>query len=154
MHVHVPDHGMHGQVPRGALAGAGLLVLLTVVLCALARLTDVGSTRVPVVAAVTVVDLRFTDLADGSVAVTRDPDGRRIGTLAAGTQGFARSTLRGFVRERVRSGIGAGPAFRLTRWADGRLSLSDPATGRSVELDVFGPTNVAVFAQLLLAGAP
>ena len=43
--------------------------------------------------------------------------------------------------------------FRLTRWSDGRLSLDDPATGRRIELDAFGPTNTAVFAHLMGATA-
>ena len=33
--------------------------------------------------------------------------------------------------------------------ADGRLTLVDPGTGRRVDLESFGPTNSAVFAQLL-----
>jgi putative photosynthetic complex assembly protein len=40
----------------------------------------------------------------------------------------------------------------LTRWADGRISLEDPETGRVIELDAFGPTNGEAFAQLLTAG--
>jgi len=145
-------HESHGQVPRGALVGAALLVGLTLVLATTARLTDVGATRIAEVPAVAAVDVRFADLPDGSVSVTRVPDLKVIGALPARTNGFARSTIRGLVRERRRESIGAEPPFRLTRWADGRLSLSDPATGRRIELDVFGPSNVAVFATLLTAG--
>ena len=145
-------HESHGQVPRGALLGAALLVGLTLVLATTARMTDIGATRITEVPAVAAVDVRFADQADGSVSVTRVPDLTVSGALAPRTYGFARSTIRGLVRERRRENIGAEPPFRLTRWADGRLSLSDPATGRKIELDVFGPTNVAVFATLLTAG--
>ncbi|MBC7781542.1 MAG: photosynthetic complex assembly protein PuhC, partial [Proteobacteria bacterium] len=37
--------------------------------------------------------------------------------------------------------------------ADGRLTLADPATGQRIDLESFGPTNAAVFARLIVAGA-
>ena len=39
--------------------------------------------------------------------------------------------------------------FRLTRFADGGLELSDPSTGRVVNLGAFGPSNFAAFIRLL-----
>ena len=39
--------------------------------------------------------------------------------------------------------------FRLTRWADGRLSVEDPTTGRRVDLGAFGAVNAASFAKLM-----
>ena len=140
------------SVPRGALIGAGLLIAMTIVLALTARLSGVGVTRQPDVPVVSTVDVYFGDRADGTVVVTRAPDGKEIGVLAPGTNGFARSTLRGLVRERKRSNIDAAMPFTLTRWADGRLSLSDRATARHVDLDVFGPTNADVFAKLLISG--
>ena len=142
----------HGQVPRGALRAACALVVIALGLSTLTRLTDVGATRVAPVPVVSSVQVRFADESDGSVTVTRATDGKVIGTLPPSTNGFARSTVRGLVRERRRSSIGAQPPFTLTRWADGRLSLSDASTGRKIELDVFGPSNAAVFATLLTAG--
>ena len=41
------------------------------------------------------------------------------------------------------------PPFTLTAWRDGELSLTDTATGRSIELTAFGSTNRAAFAALL-----
>ena len=43
--------------------------------------------------------------------------------------------------------------YDYTRWADGRLSLQDEATGRSIDLGAFGPTNAAVFAHLMTGSA-
>ena len=40
-------------------------------------------------------------------------------------------------------------AARFILYADRRLVLDDPATGSAVELEAFGPTNMAVFAGLL-----
>ncbi len=70
-----------------------------------------------------------------------------------GTFAFVRGVLRGFARERRLEHLGAGAALELTRWADGRLSLRDPVTGREVQLDSFGPTNSAAFAALLAAAS-
>ncbi len=59
--------------------------------------------------------------------------------------------LRGLARERRARQVGTAPPFRLTRWADGRLSLDDVETGRHVDLEVFGPTNAGAFADILIA---
>jgi putative photosynthetic complex assembly protein len=70
-----------------------------------------------------------------------------------GTGGFLRGVLRGFARDRKLRGLGEEAApFALTRWADGRLSVTDPATGRYVDLGAFGPDNWKAFAQLLETG--
>jgi putative photosynthetic complex assembly protein len=61
--------------------------------------------------------------------------------------------LRGLVRERRADHVGPTPPFRLTRWADGRLSLDDPSTGRHVDLEVFGPANAGAFADILIAAS-
>jgi hypothetical protein len=37
--------------------------------------------------------------------------------------------------------------------ADGKLTLEDPGTGRRVDLGSFGPTNAAVFAQIMASPA-
>jgi len=74
-----------------------------------------------------------------------------VEVLEPGTNGFVRGVLRGLARDRKLRGIGPQPPFELTRWTDGRLSLTDTATGREIELDAFGPTNVGAFARLLTA---
>ena len=49
-------------------------------------------------------------------------------------------------------GIGNQPPFQLSLWPDGQLSLTDTATGRSIELTAFGSINRAAFLPLLKAG--
>jgi putative photosynthetic complex assembly protein len=97
--------------------------------------------------------LRFADRADGAVVITEAGTGLLVDVASPGTNGFLRSTLRGLARDRKRREIGAEAPFRLTRWADGRLSLQDEATGRSIDLGAFGPTNAAVFAHLMTGSA-
>jgi putative photosynthetic complex assembly protein len=141
------------NVPRGPLLGASALVLLVVLAVATVRLTGVGAVKVPDASAISIRDLRFEDRPDGSIVVLEAADRRLVDTVAPGTNGFLRSTLRGLARERKRQGIGAEPSFRLIGRADGRLTLEDPATGRRVDLESFGPTNAAVFARLIVAKA-
>ncbi len=74
-------------------------------------------------------------------------------TFAPGTNGFARSLLRGLARERMRRGVGSEPPFQLTITADGVLLLADPVTSQAIELQAFGPTNAAVFARLISSGS-
>ena len=138
--------------PRGVLLAASLLLGFSLLSAGAARLTGVGTTAAPASPPVESRALRFEDRADGGVLVLLNEGGhyREIDVLAPGTNGFVRSVLRGLVRERRARGIGSEPDFRLTRHADGRVSLRDPATGRSVDLDAFGPTNVAAFGRLLL----
>ena len=91
--------------------------------------------------------LRFEDRPNGDVAVV-DPETQLEVSRFQGEQGFVRGTLRTLSRERMRRGIGAGPAFELVGHTDGRLTLQDPATGIRIDLESFGPTNMSSFAHL------
>jgi putative photosynthetic complex assembly protein len=68
-----------------------------------------------------------------------------------GEQGFLRGTLRALVRERKLRGVDTTTerAFELIAHSGGRLTLRDPATGASIALESFGPSNTAVFARLI-----
>lgn len=94
-------------------------------------------------------DLRFSDRADGGVTVTNAVTGAVVEELAPESHNFVRALMRGLVRQRVREGDGPETPFRLTAWADGTLTLEDPATHRSVALEAFGPTNAEEFVRLL-----
>jgi len=126
-------------------------VALSLVLVAVARLTGYQPAKPPPSAPIESRDLRFEDRTDGAVLVYAVKDDRLVDVLQPGTNGFVRGVLRGLVRARRADHIGAETPFRLTRWADGRLSLDDPATGRHVDFEVFGPTNAGAFADILVA---
>ena len=136
-------------VPRGALAAAAVLMLFTIALAGTARLTGRNHVVLPPTAAVASRDLTFTDRADGGIVVTDIGTGQPVTVIAPTTGGFLRGIMRGLVREHRLNELAPGSAFRLTRWADGRLSIADPQTGEHIELAAFGPTNEAVFARLL-----
>jgi putative photosynthetic complex assembly protein len=137
--------------PRGALIGATAVVAVAILAALTARLGDVGVTRLTLSTPIETRELRFIDRADGAVAVLDGRTGAETDEFAPGTNGFVRGALRGLARERKRQDIGAEPPFRLTRWADGRVTLDDPTTGRVVDLVAFGPTNAAAFTRLLTA---
>lgn len=134
------------------ILGAALAVVMLV---ASVRLTGVGADTgaVPKTPPIAYRDLHFADRPDGSIRISDAADGRIIDTVAPGTNGFLRGTMRSLARERRQGGIGEIQAFRVAAYAGGMLSLEDPATGRRIELGSFGPDNAAVFARLL-TGAP
>jgi putative photosynthetic complex assembly protein len=138
-------------LPRGILIGASVLVVIALILTWAARLSDIGTLHMPKQQAVKTLSLRFEDHDDGSVAVRDASDDKVIYTVASGTNGFIRATLRGLVRERKREGIGPETPFTLTHWSDGTISLEDTTIGRRVSLEAFGPTNAGAFAQLFSA---
>jgi len=134
-------------MPRGPLLLIGALLLAALAGVAGVRLSGT-EIREPDAAAVAQRSLRFEDRRDGSVAVLDARSGQQIESIQ-GEAGFLRGALRAMARERRKQGLGAEPAFELIARADGRLTLSDPATGERVDLESFGPTNAGVFARLL-----
>jgi putative photosynthetic complex assembly protein len=145
------DTAADKTLPKGALIGAGALVVLSLAMAGIARITGYQPARPSPSAVVESRDLRFVDRSDGAVLIYSNDQDQPVDILQPGTNGFVRGVLRGLVRERRADEVGSAPPFRLTRWADGRLSLDDPSTGRHVDLEVFGPTNAGAFAEILIA---
>ncbi len=144
-------------IPRGAFWFAGA-VIATTVLAGVAVRTGL----VPVAASPALeraagklkpVEARrftFTDRTDGGLAITDLATGSPRHSLAPGGEsGFIRGVIRGMSFERRKHGVGPGAPYVLELWPNGQLSLTDPSTGRSVELSAFGGTNRAAFAALL-----
>ena len=111
---------------------------------------DLSKVREPDALPAQVLQLRFEDRPDGSIAVIDYKTGKQI-DVVQGEAGFVRGTLRGLAQERKRRGLDSGPPFELIYRADGRLTLSDTATGRLVDLESFGPTNASTFFKLFNA---
>jgi putative photosynthetic complex assembly protein len=135
--------------PTLPLAALGVLVLVSVLGVGAVRLAGISPQQQADAATLSTRQLHFEDRADGGIAVLDARTGALLDTVAPGTNGFLRSTMRGLVRERKRQGLGAEQPFELLGRADGRLTLVDPGTGRRIDLESFGPSNAAVFARLL-----
>lgn len=139
------------SVPRLPLAGAGALVLVSLIAVATMRLAGAPPMTVAPSPVTLERQLQFDDAVGGGVDVIDARSGQRITHLEPGSDGFIRATLRSLVRERRLRQLGREAPFLLTAHADGRLTLADPATGRSVNLEAFGPDNAGAFARLLRA---
>lgn len=135
-------------VPRSAVIAASVLIAAAIAAAAFCRWTGIGAARFDPTdhsVAVRSLLLRFEDRPDGGVAVVTPDAGERVAVIDAGTDGFVRTVLRSLAYDRHRHNIGSGPAFAITRWSDGRLTLDDPATGRRVDLAAFGAANMRAF---------
>ncbi|WP_379920608.1 photosynthetic complex assembly protein PuhC [Erythrobacter sp. R86502] len=97
--------------------------------------------------------LRFFDEPDGTVRVEDGASAQVLARFATGEGGFIRATVRSLVHQRRIRNEGPQVPFNLTRWENDTLTLSDPVTGRSVEVSSFGPDNRAVYANLLPVSA-
>lgn len=146
------EHHHTQTVPRGVLLGAAVMILLSVGLAAFARRAHLAELARPAPPPIESMELRFEDRSDGAIAVIDASTGREISLVPPRSNGFIRGVMRGMFRTRKLESIGRQGRFRLTREADGRLTIEDPQTGRRVDLHSFGPTNAEAFAQLLVAG--
>ena len=103
------SHHHDQSFPRGALLGAGGLVLFALLAATGARLADLPATAPPQSAVVESRELRFEDGGNGSVLVYAAADGALVEVLASGEGGFVRGVLRGLARERRAQAVGATP---------------------------------------------
>ena len=149
-HSHFSDQ----PFPRLALLGAAALLGFALLVTIGAQLTDRGTTGLAAGQPVLSRELRFQQQADGSMVITAVADQQVVEVLAPGSGGFVRGVLRSLNRQRKLQGIGPEPAYQLTRWQDGGLSLGDSVTGQRIHLEPFGPANTAAFARLLSAETP
>lgn len=146
------SHHHEIPVPKLALLGAGLLIALTIFVAATSNNGGVNASEKASSEAVDQMFLGFRDRDVGGVEVVNAETGAVLDVFEPGTNGFARSVLRGLVRDRRQRGIVSKDPFDLRRYADGRVTLSDPVTGRIIELVSFGKDNLGVFAAYLTVG--
>ena len=128
----------------------GSMLLLILLAVGFARWQGISDKQVDA-ATVWQRDLIFADGPQGSVVVKDAKNQIEIAKFE-GEQGFLRSTLRALARERKRQSIGPDAPMQLLGRADGRLTLLDPSTQQRIDLEAFGPSNVAVFAGLQKTG--
>jgi putative photosynthetic complex assembly protein len=137
-----PDH-----FPQWVLYCAAGIIAFSLISVGLIRITGNGPDQKA--AAPTVQrSLVFQDQKDGGVRVQDGVTGQTL-TVLQGEQGFVRGTLRALTRERYSRGIGSELPFEVIARVDGRVTLMDPSTGYKVDLESFGPTNVAEFSRFL-----
>ena len=114
-------------IPRAALISAAVLIAMTIVFAATSKQTGIGKTEVEFAEIVQQIPLYFEDKANGEVDIIAANNGS----------------------ERRSHGLGPEVPFILSRHADDRYSITDPATNRRIDLEPFGDTNINAFAVLL-----
>jgi putative photosynthetic complex assembly protein len=136
-------------VPKQGVWAAAALILFALASVTTVRLTGIGATRMTLPAAVASRDLRFEDGKNGAVLVYDASNEQLVDTMAPGSNGFVRVVMRGLARQRKLGDIGRQPPFRLTRFANGKITLTDTSTGKQIDLGAFGSDNTAAFSRLM-----
>ncbi len=93
--------------------------------------------------------LAVEDAAEGKVIVRDAKTGEMIVTYNRGEGSFFRATLRTLVNDRKHKGLDSGGNFRLEAHTGNQLFLIDEASGKTLSMNAFGPSNTAVFAALI-----
>lgn len=138
-------------IPRALLMAIGALVLLTLALVSFATLTgqEPAASYPKDLAVQQERMLVFRPAEAGGLIVTDAGSGATVAELSPETAGFVGGMQRAVLRVRMLSDVPADAPMRLVKWADGRLTLIDPATGWRAELLGFGRDNTEAFARLL-----
>lgn len=135
------------------LVALAVLVMLITAATLTARLTGYTASSIPVSAVIQRRDIGFRDLSGGEVLVYDWHSENELKRLAAGEGSFLRGVVRSLVRQRRGMSGDLAMPFLLTQHSDGRLVITDSATGESIDLIAFGKTNTAVFSDLLETSA-
>lgn len=125
------------------------LALVSLMLVAAARLTGRPLDSTPPASPIMIERqiVLVTDLS--GTAEVRDVNGQVIAIMPEGEGGFVAGIHRVIQRERTRYRVeDTGPVL-LRAHENGRLSITDPATGWSADLMGFGADNAAAFVRLL-----
>ncbi len=87
--------------------------------------------------------IQFVELPQDRLAVLDARSRRQIALLPADQNGFLHAVVHGLMVTRRRAGIATDRPFGLALYADGRLVLTDLPTRTSIDVEGFGPTNMA-----------
>lgn len=135
------------MIPRTLLLGMFALAMVALALTTFASLTGRAPVGQPKPAEIVESRTIVIEGAGSKAVSVYDAGGTVIADLDHG--GFIAVVQNGLERERMKQNVTGNPTVELVRYANGRLSLQDPATGWSVELGNFGGDNKAAFERLL-----
>ncbi|TDL78232.1 photosynthetic complex assembly protein [Palleronia sediminis] len=133
------------MIPKRLLVAMGALAMLGLSIATYASLTDRPLSGVPKPAPV-VDELIFSLETDGQAIRLVRPDGSVLVDRENGA--FIAVVGDGLERKRLVSKVEGNPPVALRRLENGRLVLSDPATGWTTELTSFGAGNARHWAEL------
>lgn len=138
------------MLPKVLIRAMIALVLASLAIATFARVTDrplVSTPPIsPVVAESTLV--LASDGVSGAVIVT-DMNGAAIANLTPEEGGFIAGVHRVIIRERTKHRVALDGPVIIRAFENGRIGITDPATGWAADLMGFGAGNAAAFAKLL-----
>ena len=146
---------MHGDrqrrdaFPKLPLYGAVALILFSVAVVMFGQYTEIGTVRVYKGSPEAVRDIVVERMGGEVLRVSDANTGSVIAEYAQGEGGFVRGSQRAFRRMRMLRDIPDTAPYRLMRWSNGSVSLSDTATGERFHLNAFGKDNAEAFARFL-----
>ena len=135
-------------LPRTFLFGAGSAVLATVIAVAVG-VANKAPPQPPTEAPRAALTVRFIDQPDGAISVVNQATGQEMDRIAEGQNGFLTTMLRVIRRDIERTPEVVSMPFRIEAWQDHRVTLTDSATQRSIDVLAFGPTNAEIFVRWL-----
>ena len=137
-------------IPRVLLWAMGLLVCAVLGIVTYARLADLPLSATPPAADIAHerAMILISDGVSGAVAVL-SPEGALIARLNDTEGGFVAGVARVIDRNRAQADLPAHTPVIVARRSNGRLDITDPATGWSADLMGFGADNARRFARLL-----
>ena len=83
----------------------------------------------------------------GTAIRVTDDTGRVV--LDTDQGGFVSVVNDGLERARLVARVAGNPPVEIVEWDDGRITMTDPASGWKTELGSFGPGNLAVWRELV-----
>lgn len=137
------------MIPTVLLRAMLILALSALALTTYAVVTDRPLVGQPLPAPVTQSrEIVFDGTKTGEVAILAT-DGTVLVAKDHPESGFHSVIWRAFSRQRMQAGLPTDTPVLLEAHANGRLALTDPETGWSVELASFGAANRDAFAVLM-----
>ena len=137
------------QFPKAALYGAAAVIFTSLALVTTARLTGYMENVDPGGTQAFTRDVIFKTSDNGIIAIEDAATGRPLGEFPVSENRFVRVVMSSLKFERDGANAADNSPYRIVRWEDGRVSVADPVSGRSIELAAFGRNQVATFENLL-----
>ncbi|MTI44857.1 putative photosynthetic complex assembly protein [Roseibium hamelinense] len=137
------------RFPVLPLYAAFTLIGLAVTATVFGTVTGIGTVKDTFGQPTAIRDIIITGSVSEPVYVYDARTGDLIQSFEVQDGGFVRGSLRALARLRLVKDADQEAPYRLIRWENGVVSLSDTVSGERIYLNAFGPDNAAAFAALL-----
>ena len=160
---HTEDHGPGLKAYLWIFGGLAILTLITFLAYLLLTRTESTSPRAaapkPLLdqADAGMEQFTFTQTKDGVVqwevkakqaSLFEEQNHALLKTVEVTLFGV-RGSMRALARMRMTAEVGINEPYRVIRWENGSVSLSDTKSGQRIYLNAFGPDQVAAFEKFL-----